>query len=108
MNFLGSEIHTLVEEVLPSRFGGVPTDYQFVEAERDGLTRLELRVSPRLGPLDAAQVRDAVLGHLAAPGAPGEMMSEVLRLAETLQVERGDPHVTEAGKTLVLQPLVRS
>ena len=36
------------------------------------------------------------------------MMSEFLRLAETLQVERGDPHVTEAGKTLVLQPLVRS
>ena len=108
MSFLGSEIHALIEEVLPSRFGGVPTDYQFVEQELNGLTQVGVRVSPRLGPLDPEQVREAVLGHLGAADASAEMMSEVWRLAETLRVERGEPHVTEAGKTLPLQVLGRS
>ena len=39
MTFLGGELITLVEEILPARFGGHPTDYQFVEEEEGGLKR---------------------------------------------------------------------
>ena len=35
-NFLGSDLYTLVDEVLPARFGGAPTDYQLVEEEVGG------------------------------------------------------------------------
>ena len=105
MNFLGSELHALLEEVLPERFGGYPTDYQFVEEEENGLTRVSVVVSPRLGPLDDGDVREAILGHLGAPDASKEMMSEIFRLGETLRVLRREPHVTEASKTLPFQPL---
>jgi hypothetical protein len=33
MNFLGTDLLRLIDEVLPARFGGAPTDYQFVERE---------------------------------------------------------------------------
>jgi hypothetical protein len=53
MTFLGEDLLTLVEEVLPSRHGGGPEDYQLVEEEgSDGLPRVTLIVSPRLGELD--------------------------------------------------------
>jgi hypothetical protein len=38
--------------VLPARFGGNPTDYQFVERERHGLPKVSLVVSPHIGSLD--------------------------------------------------------
>jgi hypothetical protein len=36
MNFIGADLHRLIEEVLPARFGGQPTDYQLVEEEERG------------------------------------------------------------------------
>ena len=49
MNFLGADLIRLIEEVLPARFGGAPTDYQFVEREdARGLPKVDLRVSPRI------------------------------------------------------------
>jgi hypothetical protein len=56
MTFLGHDLIRLAEEVLPAQFGGGPTDYQFVEVERDGLPRVDLLVSPRLGELDERAV----------------------------------------------------
>src|SRR5207245_5670528 len=41
INFLGNDLITLVDEALPARFGGSPTDYQLVEKEVGGLPRLE-------------------------------------------------------------------
>ena len=32
MTFCGHDLIRLIEEVLPARFGGRPTDYQFVES----------------------------------------------------------------------------
>ena len=37
MNFLGTDLLALVEQVLPAQFGGCSTDYQFIEQERNGL-----------------------------------------------------------------------
>ena len=62
MSFIGSDLLNLVEDVLPARFGGYATDYQFVEEEDGGLPKVSLLVSPRLGSLDQEQVLAEVLG----------------------------------------------
>jgi hypothetical protein len=51
MTFLDADVVRVLEDVLPARFGGGPTDYQLVETEeRDGLPHLRLLVRPELGP----------------------------------------------------------
>jgi hypothetical protein len=102
MHFLGVDLITLVDEALPARFGGHPTDYQFVEEEREGLPAVSLLVSPRVGPVDEAAVRAAVLEVLAAPDAAHRMMAALWRDAAVLQVARREPHATRAGKILPL------
>jgi len=71
MNFLGSDLLRLIEEILPARFGGGPTDFQLVEDEdASGLPQVQLFVSRRLGPLPDAAVVDTVAGFLNdTPGA---------------------------------------
>ena len=73
MNFLGHDLIRLIEEVLPARFGGEPTDYQFVEDEDDdGLPGARCVVSPRVGELNEAAVVAAVVDFLnRTPGAGG-------------------------------------
>ncbi len=39
VTFIGSDLYTLLETVLPSQFGGGPSDYQLMEEEIDGLPR---------------------------------------------------------------------
>lgn len=102
MTFLGHDLIRLVEEVLPARFGGGPTDYQFVEIERDGLPRVDLLVSPRLGPLDERAVIAATLDFLDhIPGAQIDF-GDRWRQGETLTVRREEPIATAASKVLAL------
>jgi hypothetical protein len=105
MNFLGSDLLTLVEEVLPARFGGRPTDYQFVERERDGLPIVSLVIADAVGALDPDQVVRAVLEYLKNQGLGEAIMADVWTQGGTLQIVRRDPHVTQAGKILALQTL---
>jgi phenylacetate-coenzyme A ligase PaaK-like adenylate-forming protein len=104
MHFVGSELVTLLEDELPRRFGGSPTDYQLVE-EEDGTTgrsRLRLAVAPRVGPVDEAQVAGAALDFLRSAGSVERMMAEFWMAADTLRVVRRQPEVSEAGKVLPL------
>jgi hypothetical protein len=105
MSFLGGDLVTLVEDVLPARFGGSPVDYQLVEHEVGGLTRVSVVVSPRVGPLDEAEVVAAALVHLARGPAYRRMMTEVWRDSGTLRVERREPYVTGSAKVLPLHVL---
>jgi hypothetical protein len=98
VTFLGDTIVELVETVLPARFGGTVTDYQFVEQEVDGLTRLTLRASPRLGALSEQELRDAVLDHLASGDGGARVMAELWRGAGTLTVSREAPATTRMSK----------
>jgi hypothetical protein len=98
MNFLGSAMVDLVEEVLPGRFGGHPCDYQFVEQERNGMTTVAIAVSPGLGGIDEGEVVDAVLAYLASRDGGEATMSRVWRSSRTLRVTRRDPMVSPAGK----------
>jgi hypothetical protein len=106
MNFLGYDLIRLMEEVLPGRFGGEPVDYQLVEDEdANGLPRVQLFVSPRLGALSEGDVADCVVDFLnRLPGAGGAY-GERWRDARALSVVRREPYATSASKVLALHTL---
>jgi hypothetical protein len=105
MNFLGSELIRLVEEILPRRFGGYPTDYQLVEEEEAGMPRVSIVRSPRLDQVAASEVVETVLRALAATDDAGRMMAERWRDGGTLRVIDREPYVTSGGKVLALHLL---
>ena len=104
MNFLGSDLLRLVDELLPRRFGGAPTDYQFVEWEDEqGLPKVDLRISDRVTLTDETEARDLVLTSLNGGRARG--YADRWREAGTLGVVRGEPMVTGSAKILALHSL---
>jgi hypothetical protein len=101
MNFADSDVVRVLEEVLPDRFGGTPTDYQLVEdVTRDGQPCVRLLVHPRLGPLDPVRVGDAFLTALGEGSRAEQIMALQWRALGLLGVERQEPRVTRAGKIL--------
>ena len=109
MTFLRADLVRLLEEVLPARFGGGPTDYQLIETEEagTGLPRIDLVVSPRVGPVDDGAVKETVLrrlGRLDQTGGGG-IFSDRWRQAGTLRVVRREPYATPVGKVLPLHVL---
>jgi hypothetical protein len=105
VTFFGEELVRVIERLLPERFGGGPTDYQLVEEEREGTTKLTLLVSPRLGDVADEDVAATVLDALGRNGYGQAQMAELLRGAQTLEVRRAEPHVTAANKVLPLHVL---
>jgi hypothetical protein len=92
-------ITPILEGLLPEQFGGRADDYELVqEIGRDGLTRLRLRVHPRLGPLDDGAVGEALLAGLERDGGAARVAAMLWRQAGTLRVERHPPQATEAGE----------
>jgi hypothetical protein len=102
MQFLGSDLLLLLEQVLPSQFGGGPQDYQFVEREEDGVTRVELLVSRRLGPLSDSELLRVALDFLGSRARENRMMVERWKEGGILVVRRAEPYVTKAAKLLPL------
>jgi hypothetical protein len=100
-HFLGSDLVELVDRVLPTRFGGGPTDYQLVEEEVGGLPRVGIVARPSLGDLDEAEVVAAVIGHLRATPR-NQLMADVWRDSGTLRLVRREPYISDAGKILPL------
>lgn len=99
MTFLDSDVVRVLEEVLPARFGGGPTDYQLVEEEGDdGRARLRLLVHPRVGPLQPDRVADAFLAAIGDGSGVERVMSLIWRDARLPHVERRPPLVTATGK----------
>ncbi|MBY0523245.1 MAG: hypothetical protein K2R98_07595 [Gemmataceae bacterium] len=104
MTFYGSDLFHVIEEVLPARFGGQSTDYQFVESDEGGLPRVSVVVHPRLGNVDEAEVRATVLAALrACPDGP--MMTDRWLQADTIRAVRRVPYATPSAKTLPLHVL---
>jgi hypothetical protein len=103
MTFLDHDVIRVLEEVLPARFGGGPTDYQLVEGEDvDGAPCLRLLVSPALGPLDEVEIRTVFLDAIGS----GVGVERVMRLnweqGKLIHVERLAPRTTRTGKVLHL------
>lgn len=99
--FLGSDLITLLEQVLPQRFGGDPGDYQLVEEEADGLPLLTLVVDPSVGALEDADVLAAAFDYMRAERR-NRLMADFWREAQTLRIARRPPAMTSAGKILPL------
>jgi hypothetical protein len=98
--FFGSQLITLVEEILPARFGGDPTDFQLVEEEdHAGFTRLSVLVHPRLGVIDDAAVLACVSQTLAALDPTN---ARIWTETGTLRLRRDAPKFTRLGKLMTL------
>jgi hypothetical protein len=95
----------LIEEVLPGRFGGGATDWQLVEEEEGGLPRIRIVASPRIGPLDEAEVIGVALGAIDAPSHGAVGRGERWRSAGTMSLQRREPYATGASKILSLHVL---
>ena len=103
MTFLDTDVIRVLEEVLPSRFGGAPTDYQLVEEEaEDGQPRVRLLVHPRVGPVAPEMVAEIFLSSISAGSGAEKIMGLVWRDAKLLRVERRAPLATASGKILHL------
>ena len=108
MTFHDTDVIRILDEILPARFGGGPGDYQLVEDERpDGQPRLRLLVHPDVGSVDSGAMTEAFLSALAAPGGADGVMTLVWRAARLVEVERGAPLMTPAGKVLHIHRISR-
>ena len=103
MTFMGDELIKVVEEVLPAEFGGHPTDYQFVEEEESGLTKVGIYVSLRVGKVDESELITTVLRVLGTKN--NKMMANIWQDGETLRVVHREPYATGAAKILPLHIL---
>ena len=98
MTFFDHEVIRVLDETMPARFGGGPTDYQLLEDEADdGLPRLRLLVHPRLGPLEPSVVEEAFV-HAVGQSEGYVDMEEQWRAARWVRVERRAPLMTHRGK----------
>ena len=103
MTFMDTDVVQILDEKLPHRFGGGPSDYQVAEEfAQDGHPRLRLLVHPRVGPLDPATVSDVFLDELGAGSEANRLMVCQLRDEQFLEVERKAPYMTSSGKILHL------
>lgn len=100
----GELLVRMVDVLLPERFGGAPSDYQFSEAGEDGVARLELRIAPRLPGIDPAAVVDAVESALRQDEL-GLLATAVWASTGAVTVVREPPRTAPSGKTLPYEPL---
>lgn len=101
--FFGGRLVELFESVLPMRFGGGPTDYQLVEQEIGGLTRVLLLVSPVIGPVDEQAVLQTVRDWLTNTGRAERLMTEIWHDTRVLKVVRREPVASTSMKVLPLR-----
>ena len=102
LTFIGHDLIKLIEEILPANFGGSAADYQFVETERDGLPKVDLLVSPRLGKIDEESVLAMALRFLdRTPGSRTDL-ADRWRQGNTVSVIRAEPVATSASKVMAL------
>ncbi len=94
-----SEMLDVLETVLPERFGGCPLDYQIQEEEGEGgLTRLVLRISPRVRIDDETAVVRALADGLRRSSQAGGYAQAIWTQGDSFRVLREEPVWTERGK----------
>lgn len=103
VTMIGTEMVRILEEVLPARFGGSPLDYQLLEREDEqGLTRLDLLVSPRVENVEEPAVVEVMLNALRQSSPMADAARTVWQHAQTIQVKRVEPVWTGRGKLMPL------
>ncbi len=105
VTFVDTDFIRIMEQELPEKFGGRSTDYQLVEGENgNGLTQLQLRVSPRLGPLNEAELLQRFMLSLKkaedSPESWAQSGTEMWKQSNMVSVTRDNPIPTASGKIL--------
>ena len=109
VTLVGSEMLHILEEVLPSRFGGTALDYQLMEEEDDrGFTRISLVVSPGVSIADEAAVVKGFLDALGKESVGAGICGINLAQAGAIRIKRMQPVLTGRGKLLPLSTYRRS
>lgn len=101
---VGSDMLRIIDEVLPSRFGGSPLDYQLVEEEdQDGFTRLNLVIHPRVEIDDEDEVIRTVFSELSSTDRAASRIGQSWAQRGTLRIKRMEPVATGSqGKIMPL------
>lgn len=110
VTFEDMDVIRILEETLPSRFGGGPTDYQLIEDNGDdSQPRLRLLVNPAIGPVDLVAVSNVFLDAIGGKDENKRDMAMHWKQSGFLRIEREMPHVTKSGKILHLMaaPMAR-
>jgi hypothetical protein len=102
MTFFDTDVLRVLDEVLPARFGGRPTDFQLVEDQKAPRPGIRLLVHPRLGPVDSAEVTRAFLRGLGPGSGAERVMALHWESAGLVRIERQAPIATAGGKILHL------
>jgi hypothetical protein len=103
MNYFSTDLFELLENTMPSEFGGGPGDYQLVEEEDNRRqTRLTLVVHPRVGELDEERVLARLRAAFSEGSRGNRFMTGVWENAGTFRIKRGAPYASPRGKILPL------
>jgi hypothetical protein len=103
MNFMDVDIVQVIDEGLPDRFGGSPTDYQIVEeSTENGDPVLKLRIHPRIGDIDEQAVVDTFIQKISRGEGVNAVMGQAWHQGKFIQVVRQEPLSTRSGKILHL------
>jgi hypothetical protein len=104
MNYFYGDLFELLENSLPSEFGGGPGDYQLVEEEdAGGQTRLVLIVHPQVGFVREEAVLSRLHDALARGSRANDFQTGVWKNAGTVKIKRQLPLVSARGKILPLR-----
>ena len=103
VTFVGTDFVWIIEKKLPEIYGGRSTDYQVVEQEdANGMTHLQLLVSPRVGDVNETEVVKMFLRLLKRAEDQGWAQSgtEMWKQSGMVRVVRDFPMATASGKIL--------
>jgi hypothetical protein len=103
-SLMGGEVLSLLEESLPAKFGGVPSDYQLVEREGSHQTELELRIHPRLQLASADAVRAYFLDEIRTLWG-GSLTRRFWTRSESVRAVIAEPYMVRRGKVHALHLL---
>ena len=103
MNYFSTDIVELLENTIPSEFGGASGDYQLIEEEdNSGQTRLTLLVYPNVAEINREKLLLRLRQNLAQGSRNNRFMSKTWQNAGTFRIRREAPHASARGKILPL------
>lgn len=102
MCLLDVDVIKVLEEIMPARFGGGPSDYQLLEEGYQGKPQLCLLVHPAVGPIDPTVVADTFLSAVGKGRGVERLTAMLWREEGLLHVEQRPPRATKTGKILHL------
>jgi hypothetical protein len=106
MTFMGTNLIGVLEQELPARFGGGPSDYQLLEEEdEEGCARLSLRISPHVGEIKEDAVLELLYRRIQSGGRDRRLYGDIWKEGGSVRVAREEPLATRSGKILPFHTL---